>query len=113
MQFSSIRFVCLFSLLFFRFLQIAIIVAIHVNVSECKVTRHSHATKKAIGQQKAKKGQKSIVDAFKGLPVEDIEFLKQLDKQFKQFGDNVQIKVQRDNRTTSKNTKRTIDGSLG
>lgn len=99
----------------FRFLQIAIIAVIHVNVSECKVTRHSHASKKAIGQQhKAKKGQKSIVDAFKGLPAEDIEFLKQLDKQFKQFGNNVQIKVQRDNnRTTTKNAKRTIDGSLG
>lgn len=86
-----------------------------MNELDCKVTRHSHAAKKAIAQHKAKKGQKSIVDAFKGLPTEDIEFIKQLDKQFKQFGDNVKIKVQRDNRTTttSKNSKRTIDGSLG
>lgn len=95
--------------------QIAVIIVLHAHGSECKVTRTSHAVKKASSVQLKvpKKGQKSILDAFKGLPTEDIEFLKQLDKQFKQFGDNVKIKVQRDNRTASKNTKRTIEGSLG
>lgn len=69
--------------------------------------------KKTILHQKPKKGHKNVIDAFKGLPAEDIEFIKQLDKQFNKFGDNIKIKIQKENRTSSKNTKRTIDGSLG
>lgn len=54
-----------------------------------------------------------MLEAFKNLPADDFEFVKQLDKQFKKFGSNVKIKVQAVNKTTSKNQKRTIDGSLG
>lgn len=66
---------------------------------------------------KPTKGPKSVLDAFKTLPQDDFEFIKQLDKQFNQFGSNVKIKVQKVNQTaaalSSKNVKRTIDGSLG
>lgn len=56
---------------------------------------------------------KSIVDIFRGLPADDIEFIRQLDKQFEKFGDNIKIKIEKENRTTTKNSKRTIEGSLG
>lgn len=84
-----------------------------MNVAECKITRHSSVVKKSALHQKPKKGQKNVIDAFKGLPAEDIDFIKQLDKQFKKFGDNIKIKIQKENRTTSKNSKRTIDSNLG
>lgn len=51
---------------------------------------------------------------FRDFPADDREFIKQLDKQFEKFGDNIKIKVEKQNATTtSKNSKRTIDGSLG
>lgn len=80
---------------------------------ECKSSRKVIAVKKA-SSLKPTKLPKNIVDVFKGLPTDDIEFIKQLDKQFEKFGNNVKIKIQKENRTiTSKNSKRTIDGSLG
>lgn len=81
-----------------------------------KRTRTEHALKKATVHIKPTKGPKNILDAFKNLPQDDLEFIKQLDKQFNKFGDNVKIKVQKVNQTTpasSKNVKRTIDGDLG
>lgn len=80
-----------------------------------KTTRAEHALKKATVHLKPTKGPKNVLDAFKTLPEDDLEFIKQLDKQFNQFGDNVKIKVQKVNQTTasSKNIKRTIDGNLG
>lgn len=62
---------------------------------------------------KPTKKVKSILDEFSGLSTEDVEFIKQLDKQFKLHGDKIKIKVEQDNSTASKNSKRTIDGSLG
>ena len=65
---------------------------------------------------KPTKGPKNVLDAFKTLPKDDFEFIKQLDKQFNRFGNNVKIKVQKVNQTaesSGKNVKRTIDGSLG
>lgn len=56
----------------------------------------------------------SLIDEFRHLPPEDLEFIKQIDKQFKLHGGNVTIKVERENITkTNKNSKRTIEGSLG
>lgn len=94
-------------------LQLIVITIISAHVTECKLTRRNHGLKKATTHLKPTKNPKTIIDAFNGLPAEDIEFIKQLDKQFNKFGGNVQIKVQKENRTTGKNTKRTIDGSLG
>lgn len=62
---------------------------------------------------KPTKKTKSIIDEFSSLSPEDVEFIKQLDKQFKIHGDKIKIKVERDNSTSGKNSKRTIDGSLG
>jgi hypothetical protein len=65
---------------------------------------------------KPTKGPKTILDEFqKHLTPEDAEFIKQIDKQFKAHGDKLSIKLERENSTKSynKNTKRTIDDSLG
>lgn len=56
----------------------------------------------------------SLIDEFRHLPAEDLEFIKQIDKQFKLHGENITIKVERENITkANKNSKRTIEGSLG
>lgn len=68
--------------------------------------------KKPFGLKPTKK-TKSIIDEFSSLSTDDVEFIKQLDKQFKIHGDKIKIKVERDNTTGTKNSKRTIDGSLG
>lgn len=65
---------------------------------------------------KPTKGQKTVLDQFKDhLTPEDAEFIKQIDQQFKVHGSKLSIKIERDNNTkvTNKNTKRTIDDSLG
>jgi hypothetical protein len=62
---------------------------------------------------KPTKKVKSIIDEFSGLAPDDLEFIKQLDKQFKIHGDKIKIKVEQDNSTNGKNSKRTIDGNLG
>uniref|UniRef100_A0A1I8MF16 Uncharacterized protein n=1 Tax=Musca domestica TaxID=7370 RepID=A0A1I8MF16_MUSDO len=58
-----------------------------------------------------------ITDKFKDLPADDLAFIKELDKQFKQHGGKVKIKVENDNSTapgsSGKNSKRTIEGELG
>lgn len=98
----------------FPHFQLIVIVVACFSQSECKTVRHNHMMKK-VSHLKPTKGPKSVLDAFKSLPEEDFAFIKQLDKQFKKFGDNIKIKIQKENRTTtqSKNSKRTIDGSLG
>lgn len=80
--------------------------------ASAKQTRKTHTSKKA-SSQKPTKHPKPLVDLFSDFPADDREFIKQLDKQFEKFGDNIKIKVQKVNATTSKNSKRTIDGSLG
>lgn len=64
----------------------------------------------------------ALADAsFSNLPADDLEFIKELDKQFKLHGNKIKIKVERDNSTSSAasaaggktNSKRTIDGELG
>lgn len=62
------------------------------------------------------KDNKSLLDDFKQhLAPEDVEFIKQIDKQFKLHGDKLKIKVEKENVTKpmNKNQKRTIDDSLG
>lgn len=84
-----------------------------------QLSHHQHARRlkyrgvKKASSAKPDKSPKSIVDVFKGLPADDIEFIQQLDKQFEKFGNNIRIKVEQENRTTAKNAKRTIDGNLG
>lgn len=82
-------------------------------MTECKLSKRNQALRKVSNHLKPSKASKDIVDAFKGLPTEDIDFIKQLDNQFNKFGGKVQIQVQRENRTNGKNIKRTIDGNLG
>lgn len=82
-------------------------------VTECKLMKRNQALRKVSNHLKQPKTSKIIIDAFKGLSTEDIDFIKQLDNQFNKFGGNVLIKVQRENRTNVKNIKRTIDGNLG
>ncbi|KAL7742700.1 hypothetical protein ACLKA6_013044 [Drosophila palustris] len=60
----------------------------------------------------------TLDDKFSNLPADDLEFIKELDKQFKLHGNKIKIKVERDNSTNTaggngKNNKRTIDGELG
>ncbi|KAG5680783.1 hypothetical protein PVAND_010269 [Polypedilum vanderplanki] len=62
------------------------------------------------------KNTKSVLDEFQQhLAPEDAEFIKQIDKQFKEHGDKLKIKFERENSTkpVNKNQKRTIDDSLG
>lgn len=98
--------------LFFR-TQVIVAVFVWTHLADGKATRTQQSLKKATAHLKPTKSPKSVLEAFKSLPADDLEFIKQLDKQFKNFGDNVKIKIQKENRTTSKNIKRTIDGSLG
>lgn len=81
--------------------------------STAAIARQEKIIKKPLGL-KPTKSPKSIIDEFRHLSPEDVEFLKQVDKQFKVHGDKIKIKVERENKTTAnKNTKRTIDSSLG
>lgn len=99
--------------------QVIAVIFLWVNFVSAKTTRTEHAIKKTTVHIKPTKGPKNVLDAFKSLPQDDLEFIKQLDKQFNKFGNNVKIKVQKVNQTaaasssSSKNFKRTIDGSLG
>lgn len=78
---------------------------------EHRTSSKYRAVKKATA--KPTKSPKSVLDSFKDLPADDQEFIRQLDQKYKQFGNGLKIKIQKENRTTTKNSKRTIDGSLG
>lgn len=82
------------------------------SATDRQLSANKHRSVKKLNQ-KSTKSPKTTVDAFKGLSDDDYEFIRQVDKQFKKFGNNLKIKVQKENRTQSKNIKRTIDGSLG
>ncbi|XP_061390111.1 putative uncharacterized protein DDB_G0268364 [Musca vetustissima] len=75
-----------------------------------------NTSKKRPSKSTSLKKVADITDKFKDLPADDLAFIKELDKQFKQHGGKVKIKVENDNATTvstSKNSKRTIEGELG
>lgn len=77
------------------------------------IARQEKIIKKPHGL-KPTKSPKTIIDEFRHLSPEDMEFLKQVDKQFKVHGEKIKIKVERENTTVvNKNSKRTIDSSLG
>jgi len=62
---------------------------------------------------KPSKTPKTILDYFENLNKDDQGFIKDLDKQFNDYGDKIKIKIEKDNNTASnKNSKRTIDGEL-
>lgn len=88
------------------------ILSVQLTVAATKPVRKVYLGKKA-SSRKPVKEPKAILEIFKDLPSDDLDFIKQLDKQFQKFGNNVKIKVEKENTTTSKNSKRTIDGSLG
>lgn len=62
---------------------------------------------------KPTKNPKTLVDQFRALPPDDVAFIKELDKQFATYGENVKIKVTKVNATAAKNVKRTINGEVG
>lgn len=66
---------------------------------------------------KPTKNPKALVDQFRALPADDVAFIKELDKQFATYGENVKIKVTKVNGTNGgvpgKNVKRTINGEVG
>lgn len=77
------------------------------------IAKQEKIIKKAHGA-KPTKHPKSILEEFRGLAPADAEFIRQVDKQYKLYGDKIKIKVERENATNAnKNTKRTIDTSLG
>ncbi|KAH8387436.1 hypothetical protein KR093_007044, partial [Drosophila rubida] len=71
----------------------------------------------ASGKQTTATTKTPALDAkFSNLPADDLEFIKELDKQFKLHGNKIKIKVERDNSTSGgggNGKKRTIDGELG
>ncbi|KAH8366558.1 hypothetical protein KR084_003751, partial [Drosophila pseudotakahashii] len=73
------------------------------------------ATTAAAGATRSTTKAPALAETFGNLPADDLEFIKELDKQFKLHGDKIKIKVERDNSTGSggKNSKRTIEGDLG
>ncbi|XP_065073458.1 bromodomain-containing protein DDB_G0280777-like [Ochlerotatus camptorhynchus] len=88
------------------------LVALQTSAATREKKPEKRPTKKA-SSVKPTKTPKSIVEEFNGLPPEDIDFIKELDKQFNELGNKIKIKVQRDNSSETKSTKRTIDGDLG
>jgi hypothetical protein len=77
------------------------------------IARQEKIIKKPLGLKPTKQ-PKTILEEFRNLSPADVEFIKQVDKQFKVHGDKIKIKVERENATVvNKNTKRTIDSSLG
>lgn len=55
-----------------------------------------------------------ITEKFKYLPNEDLDFIKELHKQFQKYGGKIKIRIENINRTVAgKNGKRNIDGDVG
>ncbi|XP_054088320.1 putative uncharacterized protein DDB_G0271606 [Zeugodacus cucurbitae] len=80
--------------------------------------RPTKTTTTTAATQNSKNKRKKVTDvtaAFKDLPADDLEFIKELDKQFQLHGEKIKIKVEHDNSTDTgkQNSKRTIDGELG
>ncbi|XP_053951571.1 putative uncharacterized protein DDB_G0271606 [Anastrepha ludens] len=80
-------------------------------------TSASHMTTASTqnSKNKRKKVTADVTAAFKDLPADDLEFIKELDKQFQLHGEKIKIKVEHDNSTgeEKQTSKRTIDGELG
>uniref|UniRef100_A0AAG5CT12 Uncharacterized protein n=1 Tax=Anopheles atroparvus TaxID=41427 RepID=A0AAG5CT12_ANOAO len=87
-----------------------LLVSVVLAAGEKKVEKRP--TKKA-HSSKPTKTPKSIVEEFTALPPSDVDFIKELDRQFREHGNKIRIKVERSNGTDGKNIKRTIEGDLG
>ncbi|TDG47675.1 hypothetical protein AWZ03_005819 [Drosophila navojoa] len=90
--------------------------------SSAATTKPSKPRVKIASKTTAATKPPSLTARFGNLPADDLEFIKELDKQFKLHGNKIKIKVERENTTRSssssssgggKNSKRTIDGELG
>lgn len=92
--------------LFPQLLLVSVAVASGEKKLEKRPTKKAHSVKPT-------KTPKSILEEFTALPPADVDFIKELDRQFKEHGDKIRIKVERSNGTDGKNIKRTIDGELG
>ncbi|KAH8394446.1 hypothetical protein KR222_005715, partial [Zaprionus bogoriensis] len=89
-----------------------------VKISKASAATSATAATKTTTATATTKPPASLDASFSNLPADDLEFIKELDKQFKLHGNKIKIKVERDNSTSSaaggkNNNKRTIDGELG
>jgi uncharacterized membrane protein YraQ (UPF0718 family) len=95
------------------FLQILVGLVVNEIVA---VAKQEKIIKKPLNLKPVKNAKDAVLDEFQQhLAPEDADFIKQIDKQFKEHGDKLKIKFERENSTKpmNKNTKRTIDDSLG
>lgn len=96
---------------FFRIQVLVVMLFEHISA----IAKQEKIMKKPLNL-KPTKGQKTVLDQFKEhLTPEDAEFIKQIDSQFKVHGSKLSIKFERENNTkaSNKNTKRTVDDTLG
>ncbi|KAJ6633256.1 hypothetical protein Bhyg_15612 [Pseudolycoriella hygida] len=96
----------------FKWILIVACLCLLVPTDASKISDKKSPQKKA-SYLKPTKHPKSVLEQFKELPPGDFAFLKEVDKQFKNFGSNLKIKVVKENSTNSKNHKRTINGDVG
>uniref|UniRef100_A0A182JJ53 Uncharacterized protein n=1 Tax=Anopheles atroparvus TaxID=41427 RepID=A0A182JJ53_ANOAO len=89
-----------------RLLLVSVVLAAGEKKMEKRPTKKAHSSKPT-------KTPKSIVEEFTALPPSDVDFIKELDRQFREHGNKIRIKVERSNGTDGKNIKRTIEGDLG
>ncbi|XP_053669826.1 transcription factor SPT20 homolog [Anopheles nili] len=89
---------------------VLLLVSVALAAGEKKLEKRP--TKKAYSL-KPTKSPKSIIEEFTALPPADVDFIKELDRQFREHGNKIRIKVERSNATDGKNIKRTIEGDLG
>uniref|UniRef100_A0A182LX20 Uncharacterized protein n=1 Tax=Anopheles culicifacies TaxID=139723 RepID=A0A182LX20_9DIPT len=90
----------------------ALLLLVSVALASGEKKLEKRPTKKA-HSLKPTKTPKSIIEEFTALPPADVDFIKELDRQFREHGNKIRIKVERSNATDGKNIKRTIDGDLG
>lgn len=95
------------------FIVTTLLIATIIYASASKSNEKISKPIKKANSVKPTKYPKSLLDEFSGLTEDDTKFIKELDKQFKVHGDQIKIKIKKENTTTTKNSKRTIDGALG
>uniref|UniRef100_A0A182NQH8 Uncharacterized protein n=1 Tax=Anopheles dirus TaxID=7168 RepID=A0A182NQH8_9DIPT len=93
-------------LVFLQLLLVAVALVSGEKKLEKRPTKKAHSLKPT-------KTPKSILEEFTALPPADVDFIKELDRQFREHGNKIRIKVERSNATDGKNIKRTIEGDLG
>ncbi|XP_037036733.1 putative uncharacterized protein DDB_G0282133 [Bradysia coprophila] len=99
--------------MFNEFKWFLIVVCLLVGSIDASKQSDKKSSQKKATYVKPTKTPKSILEQFKELPPDDLAFLKEVDKQFKNHGNNIKFRVVKDNSTNSKNQKRTINGDVG